>query len=95
MFGGYIQVSKEIGLLPLPHVYSNLSDCHDVVDFILDQTRSCARQGDIGCHKFANAFHSACQQSKIVATCILHKGKHTTALPDRLRLKVILEKISM
>ena len=37
MSGGDLQVPAPPRLLPLPHLYPNLPNCHDVMDLILDQ----------------------------------------------------------
>ena len=46
LFGSHIQVQATTWLLSLPYVYSNMFNCHDVLDLVLDQTGSSPCQGD-------------------------------------------------
>ena len=70
------QISTTSRILSFPHLHTYLSNCHDVLDLILDQTRSRSRSCHIGCYESSDAFHSACQQSKVFASCFLHKGMY-------------------
>ena len=47
LFGSHIQVQATSWLLSLPYLYSNMFDCHDVLDLILDQTGSSPCEGHI------------------------------------------------
>ena len=55
------QISTTSRILSFPHLHTYLSNCHDVLDLILDQTRSRSRSCHIGCYESSDAFHSACQ----------------------------------
>ena len=48
MFRGRIQIQASIRILPLSHVCANLFDCYNVMDLLLDQTRSRSSEGDVG-----------------------------------------------
>lgn len=74
MFGGHLQISKKAGLLSISHLHSNLFDCDDVLDIVLDQTRSCASPCNTRSDQFAYLIHAACKQPKILATRQLYQG---------------------
>ena len=61
MSDGGVQVPEEAGLLHVPHVHPHLSDCHDVLDQLLDQTRGSTSPSDTGGDIIADIVNTACQ----------------------------------
>ena len=74
MSGGGVHVQEEAGLLLVPHLCSNLSDRHHVLDQLLDQARGGASKSNSGSHFSPHSLNSACQQSEVSASCILYQG---------------------
>ena len=74
MSGSDFQISSPFGLLLISHLHPHLSDRHDVMDFVLDQTRGSSSQGHPGGHLIAHTINTTREQSKIIATGVIHKG---------------------
>ena len=63
-------------ILHVPHLHTNLSDCDDVLDQLLDQARGGASKSNSGSHFSPHSLNSTCQQSEVSASCILYQGKN-------------------
>ena len=71
---GCVQVQASVGLLPLPHVRPDLSDCHHVVDQFLDQAGSGPSQGHSRGHQPPHSIHTARQLAKVTSSSLIHQG---------------------
>jgi len=85
--GGELHAEAAAGLLPVPHLHPDLSDRHHVLDLVLDQTGSRARQGHPGGHLLAHPLHAARQLAEVAAPRLLHQGKNIRKYPPFLQLK--------